>query len=209
MPITNESNLNSVNIIGELNEDFSYSHETRGISFYKSVVRAERSSGTSDLIPITISSKLLPKEGFSKGDQVEIYGEFRSHNKAIGSTGRSKLILEVFVRKIAKSDYGIHFNQISLDGYICKDPEYRTTPFGRKICDILIASNRGNGRSDYLPAITWGRNAEFTKNCLNIGNGVSITGRIQSREYQKVNSEGVPETRIAYEISASEISFTQ
>ena len=54
-------------------------------------------------------------------------------------------------------------NQIMLDGYICKAPTYRVTPFGREIADILIAVNRSYNKSDYIPAIAWGRNAKFCR----------------------------------------------
>ena len=33
-------------------------------------------------------------------------------------------------------------NEVVLDGYICRKPIYRKTPFGREIADVLLAVNR-------------------------------------------------------------------
>ena len=87
---------------------------------------------------------------------------------------------------------------------ICKEPIYRTTPFKREICDVLLAVNRAYNKSDYLPCIAWGRNARYVKN-IQIGQKVCVFGRIQSREYQKRLSETETQTRVAYEISISKI----
>ena len=82
-----------------------------------------------------------------------------------------------------------------LDGYICREPVYRTTPLGREITDLLIAINRPYGKSDYIPCIAWGRTAQWASR-LEVGNRVQLYGRIQSREYKKQG-----EVRVAYEIS--------
>ena len=96
-------------------------------------------------------------------------------------------------------------NTIVLSGYICKPPIYRTTPFNREIADILIAVNHAYNKSDYIPCIAWGRNARFVKN-LEVGEKVSISGRIQSREYQKKISETETRFLTAYEVSISKLA---
>lgn len=95
-----------------------------------------------------------------------------------------------------------------MDGYICKKPIYRTTPFGREITDLLIAVNRPYNKSDYIPCIAWGRNARFCENLL-VGDHIKIWGRIQSREYQKKLPSGETETKIAFEVSISKLEFIE
>ena len=95
-------------------------------------------------------------------------------------------------------------NQIYIEGYICKSPIYRTTPFGREITDLLIAVNRSYNKSDYIPAIAWGRNARFS-NIFNVGVHIKLWGRIQSREYEKKISEESVIKRVAYEVSISKM----
>ena len=92
-----------------------------------------------------------------------------------------------------------------LSGYICKPPVYRTTPFNREIADLLIAVNRAYNKSDYIPAIAWGRNARFVKN-LSVGDRLALSGRIQSREYQKKQDDGTFLTMTAYEVSISKLA---
>ena len=93
-----------------------------------------------------------------------------------------------------------------LNGYICKPPVYRTTPFGREITDILLAVNRSYNKSDYIPIIAWGRNARFAKS-LNVGDNVKLWGRIQSRNYQKRLSEDEVITKTAYEVSINRMEL--
>ena len=68
------------------------------------------------------------------------------------------------------------------------------TPLGREIADILLAVNRPYGKSDYIPCICWGRNANFAKS-FEVGGRLHIWGRIQSREYmKKLDEENVEKT---------------
>ena len=73
-----------------------------------------------------------------------------------------------------------------LAGALCKPPGVRRTPLGRDICDLMLAVNRRYGRADYLPCIAWGG---LARRCgaLEVGDGVRIEGRLQSRAYTKVD----------------------
>ena len=113
-------------------------------------------------------------------------------------------MLTVFVRDIVEFDEETNPNSIELEGYICKPPLYRTTPFKREICDLLLAVNRAYNKSDYIPCIAWGRNARFV-NGLGVGERISVLGRIQSREYQKLQEDGSYRTKTAYEVSISRV----
>ena len=97
-------------------------------------------------------------------------------------------------------------NEVTLNGYICKKPIYRKTPFGREISDILLAVNRAYNKSDYIPCIAWGRNARFCEN-MEVGTAVKIIGRVQSRTYEKKFEDGTVETRIAYEVSVASLEI--
>ena len=92
-----------------------------------------------------------------------------------------------------------------LGGYLCKPPVYRTTPFNREISDLLVAVNRAYNKSDYIPCIAWGRNARFVQD-LAVGSRIMLSGRIQSREYQKRLSEDEVVTMTAYEVSVSKLA---
>lgn len=196
---------NEVELTGTVDSELKFSHEVYGEGFYSFMVKVMRLSDISDIINVTISERLLQNILLVKGDTVSISGQFRSYNNYTESG--NKLILTVFARDICVNPEEVKFknpNHIFLNGFLCKKPVYRTTPFGREITDILIAVNRAYNKSDYIPCIAWGRNARFAGS-LEVGENIKIWGRIQSREYQKKLSETESVTKTAYEISISKM----
>ena len=194
---------NRVFISGEIVSDATFSHEIYGEGFYEFFVRVMRLSGQADILPVTLSERLIQGGMLCKGKTICALGQFRSYNKL--ENGKSRLMLTVFVRELLPELPDKNSNSILLSGYICKPPVYRTTPFNREIADVLVAINRAYNKSDYIPCIAWGRNARFVKN-LSVGDKIAISGRIQSREYQKKLSETDIRTMTAYEVSVSKLA---
>ncbi len=197
---------NEVQLWGKIASSPVYSHTVIDEKFYEFNLDVPRLSDSSDIIPITISEKLLLNKDFSLNSVVALTGQFRSYNKVVD--GKSKLMLTVFVREVCDVDTNKNPNLITLKGFLCKEPIFRTTPFKREITDILLAVNRAYNKSDYIPAIAWGRNARFVKD-LPVGTKLEIEGRIQSRIYQKKLSETQTEQRTAYEISISQLKIIE
>ncbi len=194
---------NRVYFCGEIVSEATFSHEVYGEGFYEFYVRVLRLSGQADILPVTISERLIKGNDLKVGSILCALGQFRSYNKLEGE--RSRLMLTVFVREIVDMAPTKNPNSIVLSGYICKPPVYRTTPFNREIADILVAVNRAYNKSDYIPCIAWGRNARFVQN-LKVGDRIALSGRIQSREYQKKLSEDNIVTMTAYEVSVSKLA---
>ncbi len=194
---------NKIYLEGKVVEGLEFSHEMYGEGFYMFKLEVSRLSDVSDVLNVTISERLLAGMDLKVGDDVLVEGQLRSYNKFVD--GANRLILTVFARNI---DYCIERsknpNEIFLNGYICKEPVYRTTPFGREIADLLLAVNRPYNKSDYIPNISWGRNARFCKT-LKVGDNIRVWGRLQSREYQKRISEDNVITKVAYEVSISKM----
>lgn len=198
---------NQVTIMGEIVSEFTFSHEIFGEGFYVVEVLVPRLSESTDLIPLMISERLLDVSKDYRGSYVYVAGQFRSYNRH--EEKKNKLVLSVFVREIEFVEEILEnekTNQIFLDGYICKEAIYRKTPLGREIADLLLAVNRPYGKSDYIPCISWGRNARFASS-FQVGERCRIWGRIQSREYMKKISEEEVEKRIAYEVSVSKLEI--
>lgn len=193
---------NKVLLIGKVVSDTKFSHKVYGEGFYTFDLEVPRLSESADVLPVTISERLLPSIGGNiQGKVLEIEGQFRSYNQY--EEGKNKLILTVFifeVKEVNPSELSRNKNEIYLNGFVCKAPIYRTTPFGREITDLLLAVNRSYHKSDYIPCITWGRNARFAQN-LSTGDHIQISGRIQSRTYQKKLETGEVEIKTAYEVS--------
>lgn len=199
----NYDNNNLLQLKGKIIETPTYSHSVLGEGFFETKLEVKRLSTEVDILPVTISERLI--DGIKVGAEIGIKGQFRSYNKL--EDMHSKLMLTVFVREIIDPQTINIANSINLVGYICKDSVYRTTPFGREIADILLAVNRAYNKSDYLPCIAWGRNARFVKD-LQVGEKLEISGRVQSRNYQKKIGEQVV-TKTAYEISINSIMIAE
>lgn len=199
---------NFVVVSGKIVTEPAFSHEIiGGEKFYEFNLEVRRLSGATDTIPVTVSEKIISTQPdrFSLGSNVEINGEFRSHNRE--EEGRSKLLLSVFCKQVSEQ-VGPDKNLIKLDGYVCKPTNYRTTPFNRQINDILLAVNRPlYKKTDYIPLIAWGRNALYAQN-FKVGDRVIMEGRIQSRQFVKV-VDGEQQTKTAYEVSVQDISLLE
>lgn len=193
---------NKVHICGEIITNPTFSHEVFGEKFYEIKIQVRRLSGFCDVLPMTVSERLMQEYSFAQGSILNAYGEFRSYNKLVN--GKSKLMLTIFVTEVVESAAKNDVNEIVLQGHICKNPVYRTTPSNREVSDLLIAVNRDYNKSDYIPCIAWGRNALFSKS-LKVGDQISVVGRVQSREYEKRISKTEIEKRIAYEVSINQL----
>ena len=195
---------NRVFLSGRVAREPQYSHELFGEGFYEFYIEVKRLSGQTDVLPVTVSERIMNGVELSEGSPVALSGQFRSYNKL--ENEHSKLMLTVFVRDFIPYDAEEQNpNVVELNGYICKPPVYRTTPFNREICDVLLAVNRGYNKSDYIPCIAWGRNARFVRDA-EVGLNVVIGGRIQSRKYNKKLDDDTIEERVAYELSVGKIA---
>ena len=199
---------NQAVIAGEIISDFEFNHEVFGEGFYFVKLKVSRLSHSSDIIPLLVSERLIDVKQSHIGQFLEVRGQFRSHNKQ--ESDKNRVVLFLFAKEIEMIDSAENRNpnEIFLDGYICKEPVYRTTPLGRENADVLLAVNRAYGKSDYIPCICWGRNARYAGN-LTVGSRIQLRGRIQSREYQKRIGEGKVVDKIAYEVSASQMEYIE
>ena len=215
---TNYLENNYLTLVGKVTGEKKFSHEIYGERFFVFNLEIARLSGTADIIPITVSERLITDEMLMQGKNLLVKGQFRSYNSY--ENEKNRLILTVFAKDVvevedikqeeenemAKKD--MVTNEVVLIGYICKKPIYRQTPFGREIADILLAVNRAYNKSDYIPTIAWGRNARFCQN-LEVGTKVKIVGRVQSRMYEKKYEDGTVENRVAYEVSIGSLEVVE
>lgn len=199
---------NEVQVIGKAVTETVFSHKVYGEGFYNFNIEIPRLSESADIVPITISERILPNQGNIIGKIFKISGQFRSYNQY--EDGKNRLILTIFaleIEEVEEKELVKNANSLHLKGFVCKNPVYRTTPFGREITDILLAVNRSYHKSDYIPCITWGRNARFA-NSLKTGDAIEVWGRIQSRTYQKKLESGEVIQKVAYEVSISKMEIS-
>ena len=211
---TNYLENNYLTLVGKVTGEKKFSHEIYGERFYVFNLEIARLSGNADIIPITVSERLVTDEMLTQGKNLLVKGQFRSYNSY--ENEKNRLILTVFAKDVVEVEEpeqqeenemvkkDMVTNEVVLIGYICKKPIYRQTPFGREIADVLLAVNRAYNKSDYIPTIAWGRNARFCQN-LEVGTKVKIVGRVQSRMYEKKHEDGTVENKVAYEVSVGSL----
>ena len=207
---TNYLENNYLTLVGRVTGEKKFSHEIYGEKFYTFNLSIPRLSGNADIIPITISERLISEDTLTEGKKLLIKGQFRSYNSY--QNEKNRLILTEYAKDIQEIEKPAEqeesdiikkeetTNEVVLIGFVCKKPIYRQTPFGREIADLLLAVNRAYNKSDYIPTIAWGRNARFCQN-LEVGAQVKIVGRVQSRQYEKKYEDGTSEMKVAYEVS--------
>ncbi len=93
-------------------------------------------------------------------------------------------------------------NQVGIVGRLTKDPAMRVVGEGRVHTTFVVAvsrnfrNQRGEIESDYVLCSTWGRSAHnVSKYCVK-GSLVAVTGRIQSRHYDKEDGTRIYVTEV-------------
>ncbi len=100
-------------------------------------------------------------------------------------------------------------NKAILIGRLTRDPELRTTPTGRNVCQFSVAVNRtftnanGEREADFINCVVWDKQAENLSKYQKKGNQIAVEGRIQTRNYDDKDGKRVYVT----EILATNISF--
>ena len=197
--------INQIRLCGTLDSAPVFSHENHGRRFYSFFLAVERLSGTLDRLRVLADWSLLNEADCAWGERVLVTGQLRSYNQ-VTETGRH-LLISVFAEALELTEEEPD-DQVTLTGTLCREPVYRRTPLGREICDGMLAVNRGYRRTDYLPCIFWGRTARRIAE-LSTGARITLTGRLQSREYNKLLENGETERRTAYEVSAVSAELTR
>ena len=192
-----EHTTNSITLRGSLQALPQFSHENHGRNFYRFILEVPRLSGAVDLLPVIAQEETLQQIDPSAGEMLTVTGQIRSHN--LRQEGTRHLMIFVFALSIVAED-GEPINNVTIEGPLCREPNFRRTPLGREICDVMLAVPRAFRRADYLPCILWGRTAQDVSAC-HTRDVIRIYGRLQSRIYTKLTEEGSQE-RTAYEISA-------
>lgn len=194
--------VNTIELCGTLGE-ILFSYEVAGKQFYSSTISVPRLSGAVDDLAVTAPAAEFDGALLGADRCAKISGQLRSYNKY--EDGKSKLDIRIFATEVTflPDCFFSGLNEVLLEGFICKPPVYRKTPFGREICDMMLAVNRNFGKSDYIPAIAWGDNAAICAVCKP-GDQITVAGRMQSRAYDKALPTGIIK-KTAHELSIAKI----
>lgn len=101
-------------------------------------------------------------------------------------------------------------NQVTIMGNLTRDPELKDMPSGQPVCNISIALNRSykdssgewQDATDFVDVVMWAGLAERVNTYLRKGSKALVTGRLQTREWEK---DGKKHYRT--EVLASDVIF--
>ena len=193
------SETNRILLTGTAAAPAIYSHTVLGEAFYSLPLSVLRTSGTEDLLNVTVSERLLGDLPVEEGLRFTAAGQIRSYTRHTERGNR--LAVTVFAREfIPVGEDEPDGNDAELTGTVLHPVVRRVTPLEREIADVMLGVRRHYGKSDHIPAIVWGRNARFLADTP-AGTLLHVRGRLQSREYRKLHEDGTVETRTVYEVS--------
>lgn len=197
---------NKITVAGRLLDNrIVLDHEYKGVTYYSGVLLVERASGNMDKLRVMIPERLLMASNVALDRPLEITGQVRVYN---AHDDLVRYSATVYARDMMAVESAGTLNDVQLTGVICKPPIFRKTPFGREINDFTLAVERGHGKTDYLPCIAWGYKAREVAG-FGVGDQISLSGRMQSRDYHKAVESGECLTRTAYEISAFSLELLE
>ena len=189
--------VNTVTLCGQVAGRPEFSHTGRDGDYFKFPLSVRRLSGTEDTLNILVSRAQLEALEIADLPFLRVTGQVRSWNNHSGVGPR--LVITVLARELAFTGDDFE-NTVTLTGTLCKEPTLRRTPMGREISDMMLSVERRYGKSDYIPCIAWGAVARRAAGWAK-GAAVTVTGRLQSRAYIKMEGEEATQ-KVAYEISA-------
>lgn len=99
-------------------------------------------------------------------------------------------------------------NQATLSGRIVRDPVRRETQTGIAVCNFTIAVARPGTKkedhlSDFIDCVIWRGGADAVVKYFHKGDGITVTGHIQNREWTDKDGN----KRTGTEIMVSEFEF--
>lgn len=194
-----EKMLNSITINGELLSK-EYSHEIKGTKFYNLEFSVPRLSSKADYIKAVYSENDLPN--MEIGGLYQVEGQIRTRNVQ-DERKNTHLDVYLFAYNTTQIDELTSLNEVKIEGIVVRQPVYRVTNTGRRITELLIANNRSNNKSNYLPTICWGDIADQAQD-FEVSQGLYVEARLQSREYVKVVN-GEPVSRRTMELSVTSL----
>ena len=101
-------------------------------------------------------------------------------------------------------------NNVVLTGRLSRDPEIKQTQSGVSVCNFCIAVDRQykSGEEkicDFINCVAWRGTADFVSKWFHKGDGIGVTGSIQTRKW--VTDGG--ENRYATEVLCQQVSFLE
>lgn len=203
-----QGDTNRVLLRGWLKTPIRLDHQTEGSPIYSTKIRVERIPGVEDIIPIYIKESKLVFLGKRPkvGDYMEVHGYF--HSKDIYEDGGTrKLEHYVYADKFTFSTTTLpSANEIHLTGKLYRTQISRVVRSGDRVLGFLLKVKRKTHKYSRIPCSVWGIYKTSQIESAKVGSEIELTGRIQSREYIKIE-DGQEICKIVYEVSVTDFEI--
>lgn len=197
--------MNTIILKGKL-LDIRPSHKIGNVDYSRANLQCDRKDNKKDYITLCFKKLTLP---YSEGDEIELVGNIRSFSRRLDN-GKNKVSIYVNTYFDKPETIMDSNNACRIDGNICKIGKLEKSHSGKYNLHFILANNiekQNNQKlNSYIPCVAWGDIASKMCN-LKVGDKISITGQLHSREYKKLCEDGEYETRIAHELVALEYSI--
>lgn len=194
---------NSAIIAGCVIDTPMYEFSIGDKSYYHMTISARRLSGVEDLVPCYIEDNKVAY--ISKFDYVEVTGYIRTKH-VMDSAGKNHTKVYIEVHEV--NPYTCDKNRVDFIAHKYADIEVRLTPRGYRVSDTRVINNLPNRIGNLIPILLWGKNTDRFADVL-LNSVVGITGRFQSREYDKFYEDGTEEKKTAYEVSVTKFEVLE
>lgn len=95
-------------------------------------------------------------------------------------------------------------NNVTLVGYVGKDPEKRTTPSGQALASFRLAVRNPIGKTtNWFQIVVWGKLVDAVATYVRKGMLVAVSGSVEIRSYEAKDGS----KRESVEINASRVDF--
>ena len=98
-------------------------------------------------------------------------------------------------------------NNITIQGRLIADPEYRQTQNGKDVTTFTLACTRDYDReqTDFVSCVAWGGTAQFIYKYFHKGQLAIAAGRLQSRKWEDRNGQ----KRTSWDVVADHVYFCE
>lgn len=169
--------------------------------FFQFKIECKRRSEVSDVLPVYVKTYAGGLNLLAPGSRVEITGVL--HAETTIDPSKQKKWLNVFIEckkfKLIGDDEP-DFNEVNMDGSICKGPNVRETLRGKALAEFIFEISTGYRIRSFVPCLCWNSTAEHVAE-MPLRTALSVSGRLQSRNYTKRFPDGTSEEKVTYEVA--------
>ena len=199
-----EYDKDEVVLVGEFEDDFTFSHEFKGISYFVAHMRIPRRNGVIDSLPIIRRFNAGDNHAVA-GKRYRIEGQFRTFSARLMPDNLPGFFITVYSMEESNEP---DLNKAEIIGTAMREPRFSKSG-ASALLPLKITSGDGNGKYWRIQALLWRDYHKKLANSIREGDVIRVVGRIQSRQYHKQIQPGYDDTYTVYDVVADEMEVEE